>query len=180
MTLASNNGAVSNPLNLALDSKDHASYVKAAKEAGFVNDKGTVSKPALWDVALSTPDASEFERVAKIGGHTVASFSANGEWPWYYDLVRVYVDGHMGGEDDGSTYAVLASILSYTGKPVEEVDAILASRRLAMGAGAADRLAKAREKGQAEAKRKDTIIAALMKQLNLTQEQVDALAEAAV
>ena len=179
-TLAtSTNGTVATPLSLALTSKNHADYVKAAKEAGLVNEKGTPNKPSLWDVALNTPDAATFENVAKIGGHNVASFSANGEWPWYYDLVKTYVDSHMGGEDDGSTYAVLASVLTYIGKPDEEVDAILSARREALGAGAKDRLAKAREKNLKDKKKQETIIQILMRQLDMTPEQMAALEEQA-
>lgn len=135
-------------------------------------------KTPLFDLALASPDAATFESKAKEAGHTVASFSANGPWDWYYKAVQQYIDTHMGGEDDGSTYVVLAAIGQYTGMTQEEVDAFLTERRETMGAGAADRLAKAREKAQGESKRKDTIIQALMKQLNLTQEQVDALAAA--
>lgn len=133
-------------------------------------------KTPLFDIALASKDAASFEASAREQGHTVASFSANGPWDWYYKAVQQYIDTHMGGEDDGSTYVVLAAIGQYTGMTQEEVDAFLTERRETMGAGASDRLAKAREKAQGESKRKDTIIAALMAKLGMTEDDLAALA----
>lgn len=136
----------------------------------------TERKTPLFDIAMASADASTFESEAKKAGHTVASFSANGPWDWYYKAAKQYVQDHVGGEDDGSTYVVLAAVGQYIGLSSEEVDAFLSERREAMGAGAADRLAKAREKAASENKRKDTIIAALMAKLGMTEEDLQALA----
>lgn len=132
-------------------------------------------KTPLFDIALVSPDAVTFEADARKAGHTVASFSANGPWDWYYDACKAYMD-NGGREEDGSTYVVLAAIGQYTGLSTAEVSDFLAERRETMGAGAVDRLAKAREKAQGESKRKDTIIAALMAKLGMTEADLAALA----
>lgn len=143
--------------------------------ASSTNGTNTRKQP-LFEIALASKDVATFKKSASEAGHTTASFSANVDWDWYYQACQQYLDTHAGAEDDGSTYVVLAAVGQYIGQSQEDVDTYLAARREAMGAGAADRLAKAREKGQAESKRKDTIIAALMAKLGMTEEDLAALA----
>jgi len=133
-------------------------------------------KQPLFEIALASKDVATFKKSASEAGHTTASFSANVDWDWYYQACQRYLNDHVGAEDDGSTYVVLAAVGQYIGLTAEETDTYLAERREAMGAGAADRLAKAREKAQQESKRKDTIIAALMAKLGMTEEDLAALA----
>lgn len=111
---------------------------------------GTVApetrKTPLFELAVQADYVQEFMQAAEAAGHKVYSFSANGPADWYYDAVKRYVEDHVGGEDDGSTYVVLNAIALYIGQTQDEYDVWAAQRKEEMGAGAADRLAKARAK----------------------------------
>lgn len=134
----------------------------------------TTSKPTLGSLVVVSKNAADFEAAAIAAGHKTASLSANAPWDVYYDVLSEYI-GDKGRYDDGdSSYAVLAAVFQYIGR--DDFETWSEQRKLEMGTGAKDRLAKAREKAQAENKRKDTIIAALMAKLGMTEEDLAALA----
>lgn len=140
------------------------------------------SKTPLFDLAIDSKDAASFEAAARAAGHTQASFSANVDWDWYYGSVEHYIERHEDGAEDGSTYVVLEALGLYQGMDEDTLDAYLAERKEAMGAGAADRLAKAREKAQKANKVQGNLIMLLAKQLGLSDEalaELKAEAEAA-
>lgn len=130
------------------------------------------SKTPLFDIAIGSKDAASFEAAARQAGHTQASFSANVDWSWYFDSVAQYLARHEDGAEDGSTYVVLEALGLYQGLDEEALDAYLTERKEAMGAGAADRLAKAREKAQKSQKAQGNLILLLAKQLGLSDEEL--------
>lgn len=134
----------------------------------------TTSKPTLGSLVVASKSAADFEAAALAAGHTTASLSANAPWDVYYDVLSQYI-GDKGRYDDGdASYAVLAACFDYIGRT--DFASWSEQRRAEMGVGAKERLAKARDKAKAASERKDTIIAALMTKLGMTEDDLAALA----
>jgi hypothetical protein len=132
----------------------------------------------LGAYAVDAGDAESFVKLvdaeyAKAGKTPNYSLSANGPADLYYDLVTTYIGDKARYDDGDASYAVLNAAWLYVGRSQESFDAYAADRREAMGVGAADRLAKARAAAAAASARKDTIIAALLAKLGMTEDDLE-------
>jgi hypothetical protein len=149
----------------------------AAKTGGTSDYK---LKP-LGAYAVEAGDAESFVKLvdaeySKAGKVPNYSLSANAPADLYYDLMHVYIGDRARYDDGDASYAVLNAVWLYVGRDQASFDAYAADRKEAMGVGAADRLAKARAAAAEASKRKDTIIAALLAKLGMTEEDLEALA----
>lgn len=147
----------------------------AAKTNGTV-DSDYKLRP-LGEYAIQSSDAESFVALvdaeyAKAGKTPNYSLSANGPADLYYDLMHTYIGDRARYDDGDASYAVLNAVWLYVGRDQASFDSYKAARVEANGKGAAERLAKAREKAQKENKAQAGLIELLAKQLGLTAEQV--------
>jgi hypothetical protein len=135
----------------------------------------------LGEYAIQSSDAESFVKLvdaeyAKAGKTPNYSLSANAPADLYYDLMTTYIGVKARYDDGDASYAVLNAAWLYVGRDQASFDVYASERKEAMGVGAADRLAKARAAAAAASARKDTIIAALLAKLGMTEEDIDDLA----